>query len=70
MRALFAVAHKLCRAVYRVLTTRERHQDLGDAYLDRRNAKAVARNLVARLQRLGLDAAAVQSLFRPTLAPT
>ena len=70
MRALFAVAHKLCRAVFRVLTTRERHQDLGDAYLDRRNAKAVARNLVARLQRLGLDAAAVQSLFRPTLAPT
>jgi transposase len=69
MRALFAIAHKLCRAVYRVLTTRECHQDLGDAYLDRRNAKAVARNLVARLQRLGLDAAAVQDLFRPRPVP-
>ena len=69
MRALFAIAHKLCRAVYRVLTTRMPHEDLGGAYLDRRNAKAVARNLVARLQRLGLDAAAVQSLFRPHPSP-
>lgn len=69
MRALFAIAHKLCRAVYRVLTTRSRHEDLGETYLDRRNARAVARNLIARLQRLGLDADAVQSLFPPTPAP-
>lgn len=67
MRALFAIAHKLTRAVYRVLTTRVPHQDLGDAYLDRRNPKAVARNLVVRLQRLGFDSLTVQSLFHSSL---
>lgn len=62
MRALFAVAHKLSRAVYRVLTTRNRHEDLGDTYLDRRNSAAVARNLIKRLERLGYDASAVRPL--------
>jgi len=62
MRALFAVAHKLTRAVYRVLTTRRRHEDLGDTYLDQRNSAAVARNLIARLQRLGYDASTVRPL--------
>src|SRR5437773_789765 len=70
MRALFAVAHKLCRAVHRVLTTRTTHVDLGGAYLDRRNANSVARNLVARLHRLGLYAAAIQALFPTTVAST
>lgn len=68
MRALFAIAHKLTRAVYRVLTTRHPHQDLGDAYLDLRNRKVVARNLAVRLQRLGFDVNSVQSLF-PSAAP-
>ena len=70
MRALFAIAHKLCRAVFRVLSTRMRHHDLGGAYLDQRNAKAVARNLVARLQRLGLGASDVQALFVATPTST
>ena len=69
MRALFAIAHKLTRAVYRVLTTRDRHEDLGDAYLDIRNRKSVARNLAARLQRLGFDASSVQSLFPSAASP-
>lgn len=69
MRALFAIAHKLTRAVYRVLTTRSRHEDLGDTYLDRRNSAAVARNLIARLQRLGYDASTVRPLA-PSPVPT
>jgi transposase len=69
MRALFAVAHKLTRAVYRVLTTRRRHEDLGDTYLDRRNSAAVARNLIARLQRLGYDASSIRPLT-PSPVPT
>lgn len=68
MRALFAIAHKLCRAVYRVLTTGRPHEDLGDAYLDRRNANAVARTLVARIQRLGLDPVALRNLLAPVTA--
>lgn len=70
MRALFAIAHKLCRAVYRVLASKTPHEDLGDAYLDRRNSKAVARNLVARLERLGFDAVAVAGLFTQTTHST
>jgi transposase len=69
MRALFAIAHKLCRAVYRVLTTHSRHEDLGAGYLDRRNASAVARNLVARLQRLNLAPDALQTLLAPIALP-
>ncbi len=69
MRALFAVAHKLTRAVYRVLMTGEPHQDLGAAYLDRIDTTAVARRLVARLQRLGHDHESLRGLFLATPPP-
>lgn len=64
MRALFAIAHKLTHAVHRVLTTGRPHQDLGATYLDRRNPRSIARQLVARLERLGLDHAELSLLFR------
>jgi transposase len=67
MRALFAIAHKLTRAVYRVLTTGELHRDLGPAYLDRLNPPSVAKRLVARLRRLGFDYHSLKDLFpQPT----
>lgn len=55
MRALFAIAHKLARAVYRTLTRREPYQDLGAGYLDARDKPAVARKLIERLRALGFD---------------
>lgn len=65
MRALFAVAHKLSSAVYRVLTTGENYRDLGPAYLDRLEPNSVAKRLVSRLQRLGLDYASLEPFFAP-----
>jgi transposase len=52
MRALFAIAHKLARAVYRVLTTGEPYRDLGEDYLDNLKKPNVVRQLVARLKRI------------------
>ena len=63
MRALFAIAHKLANAVFRVLTTKQPYRDLGEGYLDQRNACQVARHLVERLRRLGYDASNVGPLF-------
>lgn len=63
MRALFAIAHKLCRSVYRVITTGQPYRDLGATYLDARDPLPLAKRLVARLENLGFDAAAVATLF-------
>jgi transposase len=63
MRALFAIAHKLCRAVYRVLTTGVPYRDLGDQYLDRLHRPRIARALAQRLQALGYDQDSVRELF-------
>lgn len=63
MRALFAIAHKLCRAVYRVLTTRIPYRDLGDQYLDRLHRPRIARALAQRLKALGYDQNSVRELF-------
>ncbi|MCI4371872.1 MAG: IS110 family transposase [Thermoplasmata archaeon] len=52
MRALFAIAHKLARAVYRVLTTGEPYRDLGAEHLDAKNKNDVVRHLVNRLRRI------------------
>ena len=52
MRALFAIAHKLARAVYRTLTTGERYKDLGADYLDSKNKPNVLKALIARLKRV------------------
>jgi transposase len=51
MRALFAIAHKLSRAVYRVLTTAEPYRDLGPNHLDKA-APNMKRQLLGRLLRI------------------
>jgi transposase len=67
MRALFATAHKLARAVYRVLTKRVPYVDLGASYLDERNKPAVARKLIDRLLGLGFDQKSILAAFpKPT----
>jgi transposase len=52
-RALVTVAHKILIAVYHMLKEQVSYNDLGDAYLDKRNKQHVTRNLVRRLERLG-----------------
>src|SRR5262249_49499574 len=52
MRALMAIAHKLARAAYRVITTGEPYLDLGAAYLDEKNKRDVLRQLISRLRRI------------------
>lgn len=52
MRALFAIAHKLARAIYHVTTTGETYRDLGPNYLDAKNKADVVRQLVNRLKRV------------------
>jgi len=52
-RAAVAIAHKLLIAAYHVLSTGTPYMELGELYLDRRNRRAVASNLVHRLKRLG-----------------
>jgi transposase len=63
MRALFATAHKLLRAAYRVLTRREPYKDLGAGYLDARVKPAVARRLIDRLLKLGYDQQTILAAF-------
>jgi transposase len=69
MRALFATAHDLARAVYRVLTTRSPHRDLGAGFLDRRRKPAIARNLVKRLRALGYDQHSILALLPQPTTP-
>jgi len=63
MRALFATAHTLARAVYRVLVRKEPYRDLGAAYLDAKNGPAVARRLIDRLLALGYDQQTILQAF-------
>ena len=64
MRALFAIAHKLARAVYRVITTGQPYRDLGANYLDEKNKTDVVRQLVNRLKRL-TTSDEIAAYFRP-----
>lgn len=52
-RAAMAIAHKILIGAYQVLSTGSPYKELGELYLDRRNRRAVASNLVHRLKRLG-----------------
>ena len=74
MRALFAIAHKLARAVHRVLTRLEPYRELGDRYLDSLNKPTLARALIRRLRALGLSQAevlaALPSSPDPKFSPT
>lgn len=69
MRALFAIAHKLARAVYRVLATGTPYRDLGGAYLDHRNRRTIACKLAHRLQALGYGRDAILDLFSKSDKP-
>lgn len=60
-RAALAIGHKIIRAVHAVLTKREPYKDLGASYLDQRDRDRVVRQLCARLERLGVDTAAIAS---------
>jgi len=52
-RAAVAVAHKIMVAIYHMLSHRVCYNELGDAYLDKRNKHQLTRNLIHRLERLG-----------------
>jgi len=67
--SIFAIAHKLSRAVHRVLSTRVGFADLGEHYLDKRDKDATARHLVKRLAGLGLTTEAVTALFATCTPP-
>jgi transposase len=51
-RAAVAVAHKILVAIYHMLSHRVCYNELGDAYLDKRNKHQLTRNLIHRLERL------------------
>jgi transposase len=52
-KAAVAVAHKIIRIVYYLLTRQTVYQDLGVGYLDQRDRLAVERRAVRRLESLG-----------------
>jgi transposase len=73
MTALFAIAHKLSRAVYRVTMTGKPYVDLGAGYLDARDKAATAKRLATRLRAITTpdELAALFGLSSPaSTAPT
>jgi transposase len=52
-RAAVALAHKILVAIYHMLSHQVCYNELGDAYLDKRNKHQLTRNLIHRLERLG-----------------
>lgn len=54
-RAAVAVAHRILKAIYVMLSKGVRYRDLGPTYLDSLEPRRVTRNLVRRLERLGFD---------------
>lgn len=67
--SIFAIAHKLAKAVHLVLTMRVSFADRGEQSLDRRDTESTARHLVKRLAGLGLTTEAVNALFATCTAP-
>ena len=64
LRAAVAIAHKILKAVYVMLSTGADYRDLGAAYFDAVDSRRVTGNLVRRLERLGFDVT-----IAPRLAP-
>jgi transposase len=54
-RAAVAVAHSILVIAYHILTRHEPYVDLGVAYFDERDRRAVERRLIKRLQGLGYE---------------
>jgi transposase len=59
LRAAVAIAHKILKAAYVMLSTGTDYRELGAAYLDAVDSRRVTGNLVRRLERLGYDVAIV-----------
>ncbi len=53
-RAIIAVAHSTLRSIYYMLKTDRDYQDLGPQHFDQRNPERLKRNLIKRLQALGV----------------
>jgi transposase len=66
--ALFAIANKLAHGVYRVITNSTPYRELGAAYLDQRNGKRTARQLINRLVNTGLSREELLAML-PSAAP-
>mgnify|MGYP005819348033 CR=1 FL=1 len=56
-RATLAIAHKLIVVAYHILADGTPYRDLGDSYLDKRNAKRSAERYVRFIERLGFAVA-------------
>ncbi len=69
-RATMAIAHKILKVAYQILSTGTDYKDLGDAYLDQLDQKRVATNLVRRLERLGYKVALTEAALAPNTPPT
>jgi hypothetical protein len=54
MKAIIAVAASMLTAAYHMLATGSEYKDLGPAHFDRRDHAKLARQLVRRLENLGL----------------
>jgi transposase len=54
-RALVALAHEILITIYYMLTRGRRYQDLGVKYIEERNRKAIERQALGQLQRLGYN---------------
>jgi transposase len=55
LRAAVAIAHKILKVAYVMLSTGEDYKELGAAYLDAVDSRRISGNLVRRLERLGYD---------------
>lgn len=53
-RALDAVGHSILVIVYHVLQQRAGYREMGGDYFDRQHTERIQRNLIRRLERLGL----------------
>jgi transposase len=67
-RAIFAIAHKILRAVWYVMKTGREFKDLGETYLDYRDQKRLTRRHVERLEALGYTVTLTVSSPAPTPA--
>jgi transposase len=54
-KAIIAVAHKILVIAYSILSTKQPYQELGGDYFDKLNPARAARNLIRRLNNLGLE---------------
>lgn len=69
LRAAVAIAHKILKAVYVMLSTGTDYRELGATYLDAVDSRRVTGNLVRRLERLGYDVAIAPRVAQALPAP-